>query len=128
MNPKIDQKLTHDICLKWDIDSSTLSFLGGFENQVYTFKKNGHSFILRVGHSNHMSYDLVQVEMDWIVFLHDHGIPVPKPLVSQDGTLVGKFSGENGYFNVVALKKLPGNHLDFRQPRAWNGKRIYCQE
>ncbi|UCG03745.1 MAG: phosphotransferase [Candidatus Heimdallarchaeota archaeon] len=125
MNPKVAQELSDKFCLKWDVDSSTLSFLRGFENQVYSFKKDGLNYILRVGHSNHMSHDLVQAEMDWIAFLHNHGIPVPKPLVSLDGKLVEKFVVENDYFNVIALEKIPGNHLDFQQPRAWSEEIIY---
>lgn len=45
-----------------------------------------------------MSPDLVQANIDWIVFLHDYGILVPKPLTSLDGKLVEKFVVENDYF------------------------------
>ncbi|MFX0174394.1 MAG: phosphotransferase enzyme family protein, partial [Candidatus Hodarchaeota archaeon] len=111
--------------LRWSINPSTLSFLGGLENQVYSFKKNKNDYILRVGHSTHMTHDLVQAEMDWVCYLYENNIPVPKPLSSKNSILVERVPAEVGYFNVIVLEKLPGNHINFQKPRAWNEKIIY---
>ena len=69
MLKNIDEEVLKKACSLWEINKNTLTFLGGMENSVYSFNQNKTDYILRIGNANHMSYKLVQSELDWVQFL-----------------------------------------------------------
>ena len=52
---------------------------GGFANFIYEYQKEGQPFILRFSLSTYRSLDMIKAEVDFIKYLHDHGVPVAKP-------------------------------------------------
>ncbi|MFW9992050.1 MAG: phosphotransferase enzyme family protein [Candidatus Odinarchaeota archaeon] len=112
----------NQICERYGIKPENLSFIGGLENFVYAFQKNNRDYILRIGYDSHMSFDLVQAEIDWILYLTKGNVPVVRPIPSSKGAFVEKIDieGTDTYLNAVAFEKAKGQHLDHHDPRKWN--------
>ncbi|MFX0183505.1 MAG: phosphotransferase enzyme family protein [Candidatus Hodarchaeota archaeon] len=108
---------------RFGVKPENMSYIGGFENAVYSFEKGNQEYVLRVGHCTHMSFDLVQAELDWILYLSESNVPVTKPLASDAGIYVEKINindNKDNYLNAVAFEKAEGQHLDHENPRIWN--------
>ena len=105
----------------YGIEHHTMTFIGGMENSVYSFKIGNEERVLRIGNSNHMSYELVDAELHWIRYLSENEIPVVKPLPSVNDEFVERISVGNSSYNVVAFEKAEGKHIDFSEdPRNWD--------
>ncbi|MFX0115039.1 MAG: phosphotransferase enzyme family protein, partial [Candidatus Hodarchaeota archaeon] len=105
---------------RYGVNFENLTLIGGLENFVYSFQKNNRDYVLRVGHSTHLSFELVQAEIDWLLYLVDGDVPVTQPVPSDSGAYVEKIVINETYLNVVAFEKVEGQHLDFGTPNEWN--------
>jgi Ser/Thr protein kinase RdoA (MazF antagonist) len=103
-----------------------LTELEGFENYIYSFRRDGQDLILRIGHTLHRSLPHTQAEIEWLNYLVGRGLPVARPVVSRAGRWLEVIdSGHNqGQFIAIAFERAPGAILD-DEPRAkaryWNG-------
>lgn len=70
--------------------------LGGFENFIYHFEREGQPYILRLAHSSRRDHDLIQAEVDWINYLAAQGVPVAAAIRSDQGTLVEAIDDGHG--------------------------------
>jgi Ser/Thr protein kinase RdoA (MazF antagonist) len=121
---KIPIKYLNRIGDLYGFDPDILSYVGGFENRVYSFSKNNQEYFLRIGDSKHMAFDLVKAEIDWVVYLAGNNIPVVKPVLSENGNYIEKVEIDDGYLNVVLFEKAKGEHLDHRNPQNWSDELI----
>ncbi|MHA2295083.1 MAG: phosphotransferase [Candidatus Hodarchaeales archaeon] len=116
-----EKEFIHQACERYGIKPTNLTFIGGLENYIYSFQKNNRDFILRAGYDAHMSFDLVQAEIDWVLYLAKGKIPVVKPVPSSAGAFVERLViDDDTCMNVVTFEKAEGQHLDHRNPREWN--------
>lgn len=113
MEPRIksrfNDEILNEILTRYDIDRTNLDELDGFESFIYEYRKDGNSYILRIGHSNRRPGNLVQAEADWINYLVDGGVGASRALPSSLGNLVETVDdaeGEN--FVATAFEKAPG--------------------
>ncbi|GIN61307.1 hypothetical protein J27TS8_13000 [Robertmurraya siralis] len=84
--------------------------LGDFENYVYEVVKNKQSYILRLTHSSHRSQESICSELDWINYLHNCGMNVPKVYETVKGKLVAAIRARDGsYFFGSLFSKAPGS-------------------
>ena len=89
-------------------DSAEAKKLGDFENYVFEVQKEGKPFILRLTHSSHRSMNDVEAEMQWINYLHKHGVNVSLAYFSKNERLVEEVKvGETSFF-VCLFDKAPG--------------------
>lgn len=77
MDPKIANRF-HDGILQqalqcYNIPADHIESLDGFENFIYRFWRTDGMFILRIGHSERRSPDLIRGEVDWINYLAEGG-------------------------------------------------------
>ncbi len=112
------------ICERYGLVQPALSFVGGMENSVYSYQKDGQEYFLRVGHSKHMTHELVTAEIDWVLFLVDNEVPAVKPVLSTNGEYVERVDIGDSYYNVVAFEKAEGENLDFYNPQSWSDTAI----
>lgn len=83
--------------------------LGGFENFIYQFERDGQPFILRLAHSSRRDHDLIQAEVDWINYLAGHGVSVAAAIQSDQGALVEAVDDGHGEaFMASAFELAPG--------------------
>ncbi|NPD89652.1 MAG: phosphotransferase [Asgard group archaeon] len=104
----------------YEFNSDNLSFVGGFQNEIYSFQKNIEEYILRIGDSEHMTHNLVRAEMDWNVYLAENNVPAIRPTQSNNGRLVEKIEKDSGYFNAVVFEKAEGEHLNDSDLLNWS--------
>lgn len=64
--------------------------------------------ILRISHQSHQSYEELQSEIDWQMFLHAGGAPVVNVLHSVYGNYLEKITAGNSYYTAISFEKAPG--------------------
>ncbi|MDO8056390.1 MAG: phosphotransferase [Candidatus Hermodarchaeota archaeon] len=121
---KVPKKYLNQICALYGVKTEELAYVGGIENFVYSYQKDNQDFFLRIGHSKHMTFDLVQAELDWVSYLVDKGVPAVKPIESVNERILEKVITDDGYLNIVAFEKAIGEHLDNGNPQNWSDEII----
>ncbi|QVK20579.1 phosphotransferase [Mycoplasmatota bacterium] len=107
----------------YGFDMTTLEEVGGFENLIYSFKKNENKFILRISHSDHHNlYDL-NAELEFIQFLKDNNAKVVTPIKSEKGNLVEMLGEKEPTFLATAFKFAKG-----RAPRREDATKEFFTE
>lgn len=116
MDPKIANRF-HDGILQQalqccNIPADHIESLDGFENFIYRFWRTDGMFILRIGHSERRSPDLIRGEVDWINYLAEGGVSVARAVPSENGSLVEAVSdGQGGEFLLTAFVYAPGRRV-----------------
>ncbi|MGZ9584258.1 phosphotransferase enzyme family protein [Paenibacillus marinisediminis] len=90
-----------------------LQFVGGFQNFIYEYQHNNKSYILRFTPSAHRSSNLVQAELDWILYLASSGIAVSEPIRSLDGRLAEVIKAQGMYFTAASFEKAQGSKIGY---------------
>jgi amicoumacin kinase len=86
--------------------------VGGFENYIYGYQKNGIDYILRIGHSDHRSLEMVEAELDFVNYLANNKSNVSVPCLSINKRLVEVVDCEDGsYFTITSYYKSQGSHM-----------------
>jgi Ser/Thr protein kinase RdoA (MazF antagonist) len=73
--------------------------------------------VLRLGHSFRRSLDATSGEVDFINYLADDGLSVPRALPSREGALVEPVRARQGHFVAVLFERAPGG---FVRQEGWN--------
>ncbi len=108
----------------YDFNHDVLSYVGGIENHVYSFSKENQEYFVRIGDSKHMTFELVESEIDWVVYLTENDVPAVRPIQSTNGRYIEKVEKDGGHLNVVVFEKARGKHLDHRNPQDWSDETI----
>lgn len=122
MDPKIAARFTDQILARarerYGIAADHIELLDGFESFIYRFWRPDGQFILRIGHSERRSPDLIRGEVDWINYLAAGGASVAKAVLSEGGNLVEPLEdGQGGEFLCTAFVQAPGQEVRREQ---WN--------
>ena len=81
---------------------------------VYDCHRDGASYILKITHTIHRQPHHILGELEFINFLADGGVTVPRAIPSIHGNLVETIPAEDGEFIAVAYEKAPGALVDWR--------------
>jgi len=114
MEPRIAKRFNEVILHKamqyYDIQDSEIKLLDGFESFIYEFYRPGDGeFILRIGHSERRSPEMIAGEVDWINYLARGGARVARAILSKSGNLVEAIDDGHGEkFLATAFLKAPG--------------------
>ncbi|PKN92332.1 MAG: hypothetical protein CVU44_14425 [Chloroflexi bacterium HGW-Chloroflexi-6] len=116
MDPQIASRFNDDILQaamqRYDIPATGIEALDGFESFIYKFERPDGRFILRIGHSQRRSPDLIRGEVDWINFLAAGGATVAPAILSADGNLVEALpDGHGAHFLCTAFVHAPGGPI-----------------
>lgn len=100
-----------EICRRYGADAQKIKLLDGFENFMYEYAKNGEPRILRVSHDLHRAANAINGEIEWLNYLADNGLSVPRAMPSDSGALVETVEARDGsHFSAVSFTKAPGKH------------------
>ncbi|MCJ7433327.1 MAG: phosphotransferase [Anaerolineales bacterium] len=113
MDPKIAALFNDDILTaarqRYAIPADKIQLLDGFESFIYEFERPDGQFILRIGHSERRSPDLIRGEVDWINYLARGGTTVARAVLSAAGNLVEPIDDSHGgQFLCTAFVKARG--------------------
>ncbi len=104
-----DEDVLADAGACFGAKKTELSLVGGFENFIYGFDREGESFIIRIAHTSHRTIQDTLSELDFVNHLAMHGAPVSKPVLSVDGHFVEPVLAKDGsYFVVSCYHKAKG--------------------
>lgn len=114
MEASIQQTLTKEIIDRasklYNVPFDSIKEIGGFENFVYEYCKNGNDYILRFVHSSHRTTYQVHAELEFIDYLDKNRCPVSTVVHSEKDNLIEvlKIDDEN-YFTICVFEKAPGS-------------------
>lgn len=103
-----NDEILKEASVRFGVDESTISKLGGFESFIYMYKKGNAERILRIAHSYHRSLDDLNAEMEWLNFLTENGGDVAGAVFSKSMQLVEKINIGDTYFLASSIEKAPG--------------------
>ena len=123
MDEAIRSRFNEDILAaargRYGIAADKIKLLDGFESFIFEFAKNGHNYILRLGHSRRRTPDLIHGEVEWINYLADGGAGVARAVLSNNGELVETIDdGQGGQFLGTVFEKARGDFA--RRSGRWN--------
>jgi Ser/Thr protein kinase RdoA (MazF antagonist) len=116
MDSSIEEKLLQHLNLTYG-HTDNLSFIGGFQNKVYSFTRDNREYILRLTAPSHRSKALLLGEIDWINYLHNHGFSVSSPIPSKNENYVEEFEIDGTISYSVIFEKAMGRSVTQEE---WN--------
>lgn len=97
---------------KYGVSFEDVKRLGGFENFIYEYEKDGYEFIIRYVHSHHRSFELVFAELEFIDYLAKNGANVSTVVHTIDDEMLFKVPAQEGhYFSVCVFTKAKGTYV-----------------
>ena len=105
-----------DAASRFGCGTSHAKKLGDFENYVYEVHRGEVPYILRLTHSSHRSKEEVEAELQWINYLHKHGVNVSLVNDSEAGNLVEVLETGDTHFFVCLFDKAPGKPVMMDDP------------
>jgi len=115
---KLKDKTISELRLLYNLKADQIQLLGGFDNFVYDITKPNSNSILRVGFQK--SEIEIEAEIDWILYLHNHGIKVSPPLHSPQGNYIETLTQDTVPLTVVNFEKAPGKFINKKNDQEWN--------
>ena len=100
---------------RFRFDRNRTKTLHGFESYVYDCQRVKQSFIMKITHTLRRSFDQIMGELEFVNYLADGGIPVPRAIQSVGGHLVERISADHGHFLAFATIKSSGHHIGKRE-------------
>ena len=113
MDPKIAARFNDSILQnalqRYNIPLDQAEALDGFESFIYRFQRPDGKFILRIGHSERRTPEMIHGEVDWINYLASGGASVARAILSANGNLVESVDdGHGAEFVCTAFIHAPG--------------------
>lgn len=104
-----NESILHEALRRYGSQPENIVPLDGFENFIYEIQVADRPRILRVAHSLHRTPAMIAGEIDWINYLAERGVSVPRALPSLEGRLVEVIPAADGSeFSAVSFEKAPG--------------------
>lgn len=103
------QLLLNQLAHHYDVEPSQLHCLtDNPDDGVYGFSRQGQVFVLKYALPTVRTFAALQAQIDWVNFLAEHGVPVSRPVPSQQGGWVEQLSFNNSFVAVVCYEHVPG--------------------
>jgi len=99
----------------WDYDQEKPEILDQFRissNAIYPFYRDGKVCLLRFAPITEKSFDSVQAEMEFMAYLHSHGLSVPRPVEAKNGKTLLLCDTPWGVYTAAAFHRVPGKRMD----------------
>ncbi|WP_135556592.1 phosphotransferase enzyme family protein [Paenibacillus cymbidii] len=127
MDPQIKKlfkdEMANEGAARFRVPPKSLSFIGGFQNFIYSYTREGSKYILRFTPSTLRTPEGLEAELDWIRYLAENGVSVSEPILSAQGIGIECVQGENIAFYVTSFKHAPGRKIGY--PECLGNPRLY---
>lgn len=97
------------------VGAEELEPLGFWQNAVFGFEKDGEKRILRVAHDSHRGEKLIADEIDFLLYLSEHGARVSPPLPSPSGRYVESIRMGGDIFHAACFRRAFGREWEFSE-------------
>lgn len=109
---RLNDQILAETRQRYGIAPDKFTELGGFESFIYGYEKGGQRYVLRLGHSQRRSPDLIRGEVDWINHLARGGAGVARAVNSQNDNLVELIpDGAGDHFLATAFAWADGDFV-----------------
>jgi Ser/Thr protein kinase RdoA (MazF antagonist) len=96
-----------DLARRFGVDVESFRLLKqDSRHRVYEYELNGRKLILKTTHGPRSHINLIRGELDWINYLYDNGVRVPKAVCSANGRLVEAIEINSLYLLAYSLERL----------------------
>jgi Ser/Thr protein kinase RdoA (MazF antagonist) len=109
---QFSEEIIHKAGGKFQADTRNYKKLGDFESYIFEVLYQNKPTILRITHNSHRTPEQIEGEMEWVNYLHEHGVQVSKPYLSDEGKYVVTLPASGGYFYASLFEKVPGEKVD----------------
>ena len=92
------------------------------EKALYQYERQGKNFLLRLTMPQYVDFELIPGEADWINYLADNGVRVPRVIPSEKGNLVEIIQAEDSSCAAVSFEKVEGKPIDFDDCGEWSAE------
>lgn len=117
MDPNIKKLFRNEIAAegaaRFGLRPEELTFIGGFQNFVYLYTREGCKYILRFTPSTLRTQEGLEAELAWIRYLAENGMAVSESLPSAQGIAVERIPGETISFFATSFKHAPGRKIGY---------------
>lgn len=90
------------------------------EKSLRQCERDGRTLVLRLTHPQYVDFKLIPGEVDWVNYLADKGLSVPRAVPSDRGNLVEIVGDENCPYAAVCFERAEGRQIDFGNPDEWS--------
>ncbi len=97
----------------WRGEASSLRHVSDFINHVFTFISSGERRFLRLTPGVHRERTQIEAELDFIVYLHGHGVSVCLPIASTGGRMVEELTAEGSPLFACVFEEAVGETFTF---------------
>lgn len=117
MKPYVVERFTpvilDQVADRYGLSTDDLVDLGGFESFVYETTFDDQPVIIKVGHSDRRTIELLNGEAEFTRYLAAHGVTVASTVMSPQGNLIEVIDdGHGAQFHAGAWSKAPGETPD----------------
>ncbi|MFW9923402.1 MAG: phosphotransferase enzyme family protein, partial [Candidatus Thorarchaeota archaeon] len=96
----------------WSGEIKQVDFIRASSNFVFKIIYNGKEKFLRFSHETDKAKASIEAEMDFILYLHEQGLSIALPNLSQNNNYVETVETEDGKFNGVLFDKANGVYIN----------------
>nr|WP_240547920.1 phosphotransferase [Paenibacillus lignilyticus] len=98
---------------RYGLSSDEVTLIGGFQNFVYEYERNGRACILRITPGSRRTVGAVKAELEWIQYLVSHGISASMPIPSAAGEWAEVIVTAEMFFTAVSFEKAHGQKANY---------------
>ncbi|WP_336785738.1 phosphotransferase enzyme family protein [Paenibacillus sp. MMO-177] len=117
MDPKIKamflDEYAEEGAARFGVDPEELTFIGGFQNFIYSYQREERKYILRFTPSTLRTREGVSAELDWILNLAQHELSVSVPVLSIEGNQIEQIDGNGITFYATSFTYAPGRKIGY---------------
>jgi Ser/Thr protein kinase RdoA (MazF antagonist)/GNAT superfamily N-acetyltransferase len=99
----------------WEHDAESLKFWRASSNFIYVFERSGDPHFLRFIHQEDNSFENIQTELDFMLYLIDNGYSTVAPIRSKNGHWIETVSSDNGVYYAVVFEQAKGAYISLDQ-------------
>lgn len=112
IHERFNDHILRQIAQRFGLEFEDLHAIGGFENYIFGYTKEGKEQILRISHEIHRTINRTKGELHWVSYLGEHGASVSHPIPSPQGNMVEVVDdGQGSYFMAVSFEKAKGRKV-----------------
>lgn len=117
MDPNIKQMLLKEHVIegatRFGISAGELTFIGGFQNFIYSYIRGETKYILRFTPGSLRTKYAITAELEWVHFLAQNGVKVSESVSSVHGNEVECIHGREIDFYVTSFYHAPGRKIGY---------------
>lgn len=110
---------------RFGVSPKELTFIGGFQNFIYSYINGDSKYILRFTPSTLRTWKGLAAEIEWIRYLSENGLPVSEPVSSINGKDIERVHGNTIDFYVTSFRHASGRKIGY--PECLGNAMLYEQ-